>query len=335
MSEKLFILTPVGRIVSGHPATENTTGYQNAPLVDKQGNPKSEYYFAIAVEQTNPEWEAFWNQIVAVAQRDFPGGQWQQPFFKWKISNGNSPEYASKEGYAGHHIINMKSGFAPSLHDMQCNQIDGSRIKKGDYVRVQISVQGNKDTTQNAGLFINPSMVQLCGYGPEILTGPSAQDIFGQAPVTNAPTGMSATPVAPVNAPAPPVAGVPGMPAPAPAAPVMPVAPPAVPTPAPVPMQPGIPATGAAPMTAAPSNPTLPGNVQPAYDFLQPGAPAPAAPAAPTPAAPAAPPAAPVAGMPGIPAPVAPPAPGMPVTGAPAVPHGVPHPAYGGDYIPH
>ena len=319
MTEKMYLMTPVGRIVSGHPATENTTGYQNAPLIDKQGNPKSEFFFALAVEQNDPNWEPFWQQIVAVAQRDFPAGQWQQPYFKWKVSNGNDPKYQGKEGYAGHHIINLKSGFAPSLHDIQCNQIDGSRIKRGDYVRVQISVQGNGDTTQNAGLFLNPSMVQLCGYGPEILTGPSAQEVFGQAPVGHTPAGMSATPVAPVNTPANPMQ---------PPQPVLPVGMPAQPAvqaplsaapmpaqPAQQPMQPVMSPTGAAPTPASPSNPQLPAGVQPAYDYLQPGQPA----AAPAPSA-----ALPTAGMPGIP--------GAPT---PTVPHGAPNPAYGGDYIPH
>ena len=91
-------------------------------------------------------------------------------------------------------------------------------------------------------------MVELVGSGEEIVTGPDGNAVFGGAPAGVLPAGASATPLAPATpmaAPAPQAAAPAPMAAPAPQA--------AAPTPA-------------------------PSNVQPAPDFLNPQAAAPAVP---------------------------------------------------------
>lgn len=335
--ERLNIITPVGRIVAGHPATENTTGYQNQPLRDKQGNPKSEFYFALAVDKANPEWPTFWAQITAKAQQDFPGGHWQQPYFKWKVTDGDDPKYQGREGYTGHFIINMKSGYAPNLCNEQYQILQGNQIKRGDYVAVQVSVQGNGDTGQNCGMYINPNVVMFLRYGEEIRSGPNPQEVFANHQFNYIPAAASQTPVASAPMPGAPSPSAPQAPAPPPQ-PAMPQYPAGAGVPPVATMPPGTPAHGAAvppmpqggqPMTqttAPPGAPAVapPSNVQPAYDLLQPQQhtqPLAAAPGAPMPAQ------APPAAAPGIVMPGVPQQPQQPgVAGTPLVQ---------GDYIPH
>ena len=41
--------TPVGRIVAGNLYTPNTKNAEGKPLVDKAGNPRNEFFFAVAI----------------------------------------------------------------------------------------------------------------------------------------------------------------------------------------------------------------------------------------------------------------------------------------------
>ena len=241
MSERVDILTPVGRLVQGHPFEANSTNMEGQPLTDKAGKPRVEYFFAIAIPKTDPEFPALWQKVQEVAQKGFPGGETQRPTFSWKYTDGDT--LLDKEGFAGHHVLKLKSSFAPrvSTKGGAAQIVDATQIKRGDYVRVYISVAPNGSTVQ-PGVYLNPSMVELVGYGEEISSGPAGDQIFGGAPVGALPAGASATPVAgaPIAQGAPPTS-----------------APPA-----------------AAPPTTVQPAAAPPTTVQPAADFLNPQAPA-------------------------------------------------------------
>ncbi len=295
MSEKIYTLTPVGRMVSGDAFVGSDKGYQGQPRVNlTTGLPQPQWYVGLAVPK-GPECDARWAQMVAKAQADFPQGDSTQPHFKWKVEDGDAGKHAQNENVRGCMIFKLTT----SLGAPECYTVNGERIvdpqqlKRGYYIRVNIGIGGNDQPgSVNAGMYLNLGYIQLIGYGEEIRSGPSPAEVFAQPAAL--PPGASPTPLA-----GPPLAA-PGT-----------VGPPAVPAP-------GIPAGLAAPGAAVPGVPgALIGGQAPA---MTPGAaPYPATPAPIQPAAPVAPAAIPGAVPPAAPGAVPPapaPAPGL-APGAP------------------
>ena len=141
--DKIDLQTPAGRMVQGHPLEGQTTDMENRPLTFQDGTPRQNFFFALAVEKSNPEWAAFWAAIHAKAGLDFPAGQTQQADFSWKVSDGDAPINANKVGFPGHYVIKMSSSFAPKLYDTSSpvrEIVDPNQLKRGDYVRVQVKV---------------------------------------------------------------------------------------------------------------------------------------------------------------------------------------------------
>ena len=204
------ILSPVGRMVQGHPMVMTGQGFGNKPLTNKDGQPREECFFAVAFPKTDPIMAQIWQQLQQAAIAGFPGGQAQWPTFSWKVKDGDQPPHNTKEGFPGHYVISFKSGFMPKVFTKggAAQIAEKSQLKCGDYVRVYFGVAANNDKAK-PGLFINPSVVELVGYGSEIFSGPDGT-VFGDNPVAALPPGASATPVAgPPIATAPPVMGAP------------------------------------------------------------------------------------------------------------------------------
>lgn len=250
------ILTPVGRIVQGHPMVEQTKGYGGKPMTTKDGAPRSQYFFAIAIPKTDPGWATLWQTISAEAQRSFPNGEWNRPDFAWKVTDGDAAQNKGKEGFAGCWVVKCAGGFAPKVWTAggKALIVDQKQIKCGDYVRAMLNIAGNDDKMK-PGVYLNPVLVELVGYGQEIVGGPDGAAVFSQAPAAVLPPGASATPVAgaPIATPGPTPSG--GMPGPGPG-----------------PMPGGPVAGGPLPV---PGGPPVMGNVMPAPDILRPPAPGP------------------------------------------------------------
>jgi len=209
---RLDFLTPVGRLVAGDVFKANTTDPQGQPLTIKSGpnagQPRTEYYFAIAIPKTDPGYPALKAKLLEAAKAGFPtlfdvAGNCARPDFAWKITDGDSqtPNMngtipANKEGYAGCWVVSFKSSFAAQVYTKGGEAIitDPGQIKKGYYIRVYGSVTANGNQ-QRPGVFLNPSMVELVGYGEEIVSGPDGTAVFGTAPAP-LPTGASMTPIA-------------------------------------------------------------------------------------------------------------------------------------------
>ena len=271
--ETFSTITPVGRLVQGHPMVGQTTDMENRPLTFKDGSPRTNYFFAIAVPKTDPDWNRFWGEVYAVGVEGFPAGQYQQADFSWKVADGDAPQHANKEGFPGHWVIKCSSSYLPSIYtsDVPVQAIvDKSQLKRGDWVHVSVSVAPNGNQLK-PGVYLNGNMVQRIAYGEEIQSGPDANAVFA-APVA-IPVGASATPIAtgaipvttPTTAPAP--VGVPPV-APAPVAPALvapaPVAPAPV-APAPVSSVPpvGVPPVAPTPVGVPPVAPTPVSSVPP------------------------------------------------------------------------
>lgn len=266
--EAINLLIPAasgGRIVMGNPLVGFDKDLAGRPYLDKNQQPVRKFAFNLAVPKNDPSVQNIIDQLYAVARAGFPtmfdaNGRCLRHDFAFKIIDGDSMDmdqggtrWCDKEGYQGSWVFKFNTQFAPKCYTEGGASviIDPKGLKTGDYVRVYASAVGNSDNLK-PGIFLNPSIVELIGYGKEISNGPNAAAIFGAAPVTSRPAGASAAPVASSAPIAPPLGtGIPtGFPAPA------------------------APHTGSPPLRT----------VQPAHDFLQP--PAVSAPAAPAPAAP-------------------------------------------------
>ena len=234
-------LTPVGRIVQGDAFEPQTKDMSGAPLLIKTGpnagQPTQRYFVAVAFKKDDPTFATLWAQITAVARAAWPQyfnaqGQCTHPKFSWKMMDGdgvddNGKPNNGKEGFAGHWVIKFNSSFPPKCfyqgrYQPQDVIQDNKAIRRGYYVRVSGTVEGNANT-QKPGLYMNLGMIELVAQGPEIVSGPDAGAVFGGAPVGALPAG--ATPLPTPGAPA----ALPGMPAaaaPTPAAPApLPVVP--------------------------------------------------------------------------------------------------------------
>lgn len=238
MAERVSITSPVGRLVAGSLYKGNDKDFDGNPLVDKEGKPYLEYYFALALPKTKANWwEEDWGKVILnVGAKAFPGSYNTRRDFAWKITDGDSTDPGKsktrtrpcdREGYADHWVLNMRSGFVPKTSHIVNNEAvplnEEGAIKTGYYVQVMFYVKGN-DNQNNPGVYLNHAMVCLRGYGSEITSGPDLKEAgFGGGTL---PQGASAIPLA---SPAPfpsmatvPSAGVPPASIPAPSAPAAP-----------------------------------------------------------------------------------------------------------------
>jgi hypothetical protein len=263
---------PVGRLVYGHPSKLiQKTDTKRQPVKKADGSPVMIRSFGVAYAK-----DVFnahiWPIMYAAASGVF-GGQQPPPHFSYKYKDGDSVDrqgrpYSQREGYAGHVVIHFETQFDLIAYRQNpqtggWDQITENDYKTGDYIAVNCSIEGNKptDPTHTPGLFINPQGVLHMGNGTAIVNAPSADQMFGTAPLGQLPPGAlppGSAPTVPAGAPTPPgfAGAMPPQPQPAPAAPVYQQPAPAAPV-------------------AAPGQPVYP----PAYDIVG-GAP-PAAPAAP------------------------------------------------------
>lgn len=346
MADKVRFTSPVGRFVQGDAWTPQTKDQKGNDLVVKTGanagQKTQRFFMAVAIPkldaqgQPNAEVNAFYGLLLQVAAQGFPNffpqganGPCLRQDFAFKMTDGDSPQlnqngraWNSIEGFPGHWVFKFSSSYAPRVfappNYNPADQIyDQQRLKRGYYVRINGSVEPNGDQGK-PGLYLNLDMVEIAGFGPEIVSGPDANEAFGGGPIA-LPAGASAIPLMGPGAAAPPAAhpGAPGGYAPPPVAGPGGYAPPVAPA------MPG------APMAGPPAAPGAPGGyappVAPAMPGVPPGPPAaPQYPGAGSPAAgsPGAPPVAPnysyMAAPGGPPAAGPPPAPLAPPAAAPA-----------------
>ena len=206
-------LTPVGRLVMGDPFRGRTTAEDGTPLTIKHGpnagQPRTDYFIGLAIPKNDPGWAAVHESIQSAARQDYPEHFGPEgcklPGFSWKIIDGDSatPNKRgiapnTREGFAGNWILCMSSSFAPKCYSKGGESVltDPESIKRGYYIRVYGNAKGNRPSP-TPGVYVNVSMIELIGYGPEIVTGPDAASVFGGAPVATLPVGASVTPIAP------------------------------------------------------------------------------------------------------------------------------------------
>lgn len=191
------IMTPVGRLVQGHPMDIKTV-YDDAgqPKINRLNDVQQEIFVAVAIPKmpSEADWKhTEWGQyIMAAAQAGWPNGEWQANTFAWKVIDGDSriPNKKGKlpcnnEGFPGNWIINAKNGFAVDCYanGNYTQQVMQKEIfKTGDYVRLVISAKGNSPS-QSPGIYVNLVGCELVRAGIPIVSASSldAQSTFGSA----------------------------------------------------------------------------------------------------------------------------------------------------------
>src|SRR5690348_13821340 len=118
-AEPILVLTPIGRLVTGHPMEEREQKNLQTGEVKKgeDGEPETRYFMGLAFPKNDPGFAAVWQKMQEAARRDWPGGEFNSPSFAWKLVDGdgndrNGKPYSSRTGYAGCFILKMSSGFA-------------------------------------------------------------------------------------------------------------------------------------------------------------------------------------------------------------------------------
>lgn len=220
-------LTPVARLVSGHPMVSYpVTDKAGAPKLMATGEPMNSTSVGLAFAK-GPE--THWNQtpwgavIWNAGMAAWPNGEYQAPTFAWKVTDGDSPvpnkkgnKPCDQEGWSGHWILFLSTMFSiPSYHlgKYEAHQViqNKAELKTGDYVRASFNCVGNNvnGPCESPGVYINPVMLELSRAGQLIVSAsaPDAAAAFGQsAPVipTNAlvDTAIQAQPAATAQAPA-------------------------------------------------------------------------------------------------------------------------------------
>ena len=233
MAERIEFTSPVGRLVAGDLWTARDEDFQGNPLTVKtganKGQPRVEYFVALAIPKNHPEWPAFWALINQAARQGFPNlfdaaGNCHRQDFAFKVVDGdsnvmnrNNSRPCDKEGYPGNWVVSMSTSLGIKVVDQNLKPIlpESKAVKRGDYIRIAGSIAGNTND-QNPGVYINPSFAQFSHQGEEIISGPDAATVFGATPLPAAPAGAITTPgpaLASMPAVTPPVSGM-GSPAP-------------------------------------------------------------------------------------------------------------------------
>ena len=169
-------LLPAGRIVGGHPMVrtpvkDDTTKQQK---LGKDNQPRFETYIGFAIPKAGEQhWaQTPWGALIYVeGSAAFPT-MIQRDDFAWKIIDGDSPKpnkagtiINTKEGYPGHWVLTLSTRFGavksfkvdPSFGTIPA--FDVTDIKTGDYGRLVLTCNNNKDKNGNAqtpGLYLNP-----------------------------------------------------------------------------------------------------------------------------------------------------------------------------------
>lgn len=209
MTNKVELLTPVGRLVQGSLYEPQTTDAEGKPLTIRSGvnagQPRVDFYFGLAIEKGS---EAHWNQtewgakIWQVGHVGFPNGQTNSPHFAWKVQDGDNTtpnrvgrRNCDREGYPHHWVLNFSSGFASTIYNEDGTKqiLEKDFVHLGDYIQVYGNVADN-GAIQQPGIFLNHQMIAFAGHGQRIILGADPKSVgFGKSPK---PSGVLSTPPA-------------------------------------------------------------------------------------------------------------------------------------------
>lgn len=200
------ITTPIGRVVQGDVFEAQTKNMAGQRLVDSRGNPRVQYFVAVAVPKA--EAAAIVAAIKKEADAGFRDGEPSRDNFSWKYVDGDSAAEnrrgnrpCDQEGFAGCYVFKFSSGFAPEVFDTSNSElIDPASIKRGDYVRIAATIKAN-GSQQYPGVYLSHRAVQFVRSGEPIRSGVDAESLFGSPAPAPAPAPHDPVPPPPAAGP--------------------------------------------------------------------------------------------------------------------------------------
>lgn len=223
--EEGFNIQVQGRMIWGGVKgnVKKVYGTQNPMIDPKTGKEIIEYAFGLAVPKPGPtstqsEINNF-NQVWTAIHTEAGKQGYQYPKdkdrFAFKFIDGDNDRKENGEEYNKYHkgciVIACTTRIPLKLnswiHGPDLTQITEDQVKCGDYFQVLLNIKGHP--APNAGLYVNPSFLNLIGYGEAIINTVDPKTIFGNSR-PDLPNGASLTPVG--TAPQMPQMGAPSIP---------------------------------------------------------------------------------------------------------------------------
>jgi len=193
-----IVWTSGNNLFAGKPKVDDRN---KQPVIDqKTGQQVIEYGFGLAVPKVDPrtgQQTPEYTKVMAAMQKEaltlYPSGHIPPGFsMKYKDGDGvdhNGVPFSQREGHANHIIVACVTRIPIKYfrYENGNNILVNDGIKCGDYVNVQLNIKAHPAVgNSKAGLYVNPSAVQLIAPGKEIVNAPSGDQLFGmQAPAYN------------------------------------------------------------------------------------------------------------------------------------------------------
>lgn len=239
MSEYLYLVTPVGRLVRGSVNERSAKDYDGNDYAPGTGP----FEVGLAISKTDAATGEFLGKLYQKACTDAPNlkaridAEWQSGFagnnggFKFKIRDGDRPNLKGvvNSNTVGHYVLNLSTTlplkftytdqYGIKLTDPMGqpipprSDISPDHIKIGDYVHIALSTKYNGKIDGTAGLYLSQSAIMLAAYGEAISGGVSLDEAFADIPMGQLPAGASvAVPNGAAVATPPVTAGMPSLP---------------------------------------------------------------------------------------------------------------------------
>jgi hypothetical protein len=159
-------MLPVGRIVQGGPTFRQDK--------DMQGRSIPNYFMAVACPKGDCQ-EVL--HVISQATKPMNGFARvvEDEDLVWRVEaeDGDLPANQGKEGFAGCFIFKLNTFIGPmQCYDRECRPINPKLVKRGYFVQVVGTCVAN-----TAGVYLDPDMVQMVCYGPEIMSDPTAAEL--------------------------------------------------------------------------------------------------------------------------------------------------------------
>lgn len=222
-----FFTNSVGRFVSGS-MTEKRTKDNDGRAIDPDDQ---RFEFGVAFRKDDPEMQTLFGGFWQFLSQEYANKphvlqmvqNWFQTLngYSMKIADGDKPNSKGQvnENTRGHFVFYFSTNYPVTTVDAQYQEIPATNIKRGWFVRVAGNITPNGLENHQAGVYMNPSAIQLIAEGDEIRGGVDAQTAFGgtQAPAAlppgARPIGAGTPAGAAFGMPGAPAMGMPGAPA--------------------------------------------------------------------------------------------------------------------------
>lgn len=189
MSERMDFFTARGRWTHGSITEKRTKDMQGRPIDPE----KQQFEWGVAVPKTEPSLGELFGRIAGHAKAGYSAhphivqriDAWFQTMsgFSMKITDGDAPNAKGRvnEHTRGCYVFWFSTGLDVTVCGPDNIQIDPSAVQRGDFVDMAGNISINGLTDNNAGIYMNGSVMRLLDYGEPIVGSIDPNEAFGSA----------------------------------------------------------------------------------------------------------------------------------------------------------